>query len=70
MLPKASDFSRALYTFDIGQNDLTSGYFLNMSTNEVRASVPDVLNQFKNVVSVSDNISHHFRSIIIINKIN
>ncbi|OAY34456.1 alpha-L-fucosidase 3 [Manihot esculenta] len=51
LLPKASDFSRALYTFDIGQNDLTSGYFLNMSTNEVRASVPDVLNQFKNVVS-------------------
>ncbi|KAM3202815.1 hypothetical protein P3L10_030440 [Capsicum annuum] len=25
-------FSLALYTFDIGQNDLTAGYKLNMST--------------------------------------
>lgn len=50
LLPKAEDFSRALYTFDIGQNDLTAGYFLNMTTDEVRAYVPDVLDQFKTVV--------------------
>ncbi|XP_052203819.1 GDSL esterase/lipase At3g26430-like isoform X2 [Diospyros lotus] len=50
LLPKAEDFSRALYTFDIGQNDLTAGYFLNMSTDEVRAYIPDVLDQFKTVV--------------------
>ncbi|XP_062165706.1 alpha-L-fucosidase 3-like isoform X2 [Alnus glutinosa] len=50
LLPKAEDFSRALYTFDIGQNDLTAGYFLNMSTHEVEAYVPDVLDQFKAVV--------------------
>lgn len=50
LLPKAKDFSRALYTFDIGQNDLTAGYFLNMTTNEVKAYVPDVLNQFKDVI--------------------
>lgn len=52
MLPKAEDFSKALYTFDIGQNDLTSGYFHNMSTDQVKAYVPDVLAQFKNVVKV------------------
>ncbi|KDP26686.1 hypothetical protein JCGZ_17844 [Jatropha curcas] len=51
LLPKAGDFARALYTFDIGQNDLTSGYFLNMSTTEVRAYVPEVLSQFKDIVS-------------------
>ncbi|XP_061372532.1 GDSL esterase/lipase At3g26430-like [Gastrolobium bilobum] len=50
LLPEAEDFSRALYTFDIGQNDLTAGYFHNMSTDQVRAYVPDVLIQFKNVV--------------------
>ncbi|XP_027352420.1 GDSL esterase/lipase At3g26430-like [Abrus precatorius] len=50
LLPKAEDFSRALYTFDIGQNDLTSGYFHNMSTDQVKAYVPDVLAQFKTVV--------------------
>lgn len=50
LLPKAEDFSRALYTFDIGQNDLTAGYFLNMTTDEVRAYVPDVLDQFKTVI--------------------
>ncbi|KAI9093627.1 hypothetical protein K1719_027076 [Acacia pycnantha] len=50
LLPKALDFSRALYTFDIGQNDLTAGYFHNMSTDQVKAYVPDILAQFKNVV--------------------
>ncbi|KAI5352254.1 hypothetical protein L3X38_005145 [Prunus dulcis] len=50
LMPKAQDFSRALYTFDIGQNDLTAGLFLNMSTTQVKAYVPDVLNQFKNIV--------------------
>ncbi|KAL2453077.1 GDSL esterase/lipase [Abeliophyllum distichum] len=34
-------FSRALYTFDIGQNDLTAGYKLNISTEQVKAYVPD-----------------------------
>ncbi|KAL3835621.1 hypothetical protein ACJIZ3_010357 [Penstemon smallii] len=50
LLPKAKDFSSALYTFDIGQNDLTAGYFLNMTSDQVRASIPDVLNQFKTIV--------------------
>lgn len=49
-MPKAEDFSRALYTFDIGQNDLTAGYFLNMTTDEVRAYVPELLDQFKTIV--------------------
>ncbi|XP_043704563.1 GDSL esterase/lipase At3g26430-like [Telopea speciosissima] len=50
LMPKEEDFSRALYTFDIGQNDLTAGYFLNMSTDQVRAYVPDVLNQFTTII--------------------
>lgn len=53
LLPAAEDFSHALYTFDIGQNDLTSGYFSNMTSSEVKAYVPDVLDQFENIVSVS-----------------
>ncbi|TQE10433.1 hypothetical protein C1H46_003888 [Malus baccata] len=54
-MPKAEDFSRALYTFDIGQNDLTSGLFLNMSITQVKAYVPDVLNQFNSIVKVISN---------------
>ncbi|XVF02570.1 hypothetical protein REPUB_Repub04eG0186000 [Reevesia pubescens] len=50
LLPKEEDFSNALYTFDIGQNDLTAGYFLNMSTDEVKAYVPDVLDQFQTII--------------------
>ncbi|KAF6144961.1 hypothetical protein GIB67_013312, partial [Kingdonia uniflora] len=50
LLPKNGDFSRALYTFDIGQNDLTAGLFLNMSTDEVKASVPQILDQFTTIV--------------------
>lgn len=52
LLPEKGDFSRALYTFDIGQNDLTAGYKLNMSTEKVKAYVPDVLAQFTNVIKV------------------
>lgn len=52
LLPKQEHFSRALYTFDIGQNDLTAGYFLNMSTDQVIAYVPDVLAQFTDIVKV------------------
>ncbi|KAJ7945451.1 GDSL esterase/lipase [Quillaja saponaria] len=50
LLPKEEDISRALYTFDIGQNDLTAGYFLNMSTDQVKALIPEVLLEFKNIV--------------------
>ncbi|KNA25713.1 hypothetical protein SOVF_003340 [Spinacia oleracea] len=50
LLPKGDYFSKALYTFDIGQNDITAGFFLNMSTDEVKATIPDVLDQFTTVV--------------------
>lgn len=52
-MPKEEYFSRALYTFDIGQNDLTAGYFLNMSTTEVKAYIPDLLQKFSNIVKVN-----------------
>ncbi|EEF48396.1 Esterase precursor, putative [Ricinus communis] len=39
-------FGRALYTFDIGQNDLGAGFFGNLSVEEVNASVPDIVNSF------------------------
>ncbi|KAE8698947.1 Esterase [Hibiscus syriacus] len=50
LLPKEEDFSSALYTFDIGQNDLTAGYFSNMTVDEVKAYVPDVLDQFQTII--------------------
>ncbi|KAH6825273.1 GDSL-like Lipase/Acylhydrolase superfamily protein [Perilla frutescens var. hirtella] len=50
LLPEKDYFSRALYTFDIGQNDLTAGYDLNLTTEEVKAQVPDMLGQFSNVI--------------------
>ncbi|XP_012479303.1 GDSL esterase/lipase At3g26430 [Gossypium raimondii] len=50
LMPKKEHFSNALYTFDIGQNDLTAGYFSNMSTDDVKAYVPDVLNQFQTII--------------------
>uniref|UniRef100_A0A0E0LMS3 Esterase n=1 Tax=Oryza punctata TaxID=4537 RepID=A0A0E0LMS3_ORYPU len=46
ILPKVEYFSRALYTFDIGQNDLTMGYFDNMTTEQVEAYVPDLMERF------------------------
>ncbi|KAG6508095.1 GDSL esterase/lipase At3g26430-like [Zingiber officinale] len=45
-LPKEEYFSQALYTIDIGQNDLTESYFSNWTTNEVKSAIPDILDKF------------------------
>uniref|UniRef100_A0A5B6YV79 Alpha-L-fucosidase n=1 Tax=Davidia involucrata TaxID=16924 RepID=A0A5B6YV79_DAVIN len=50
LVPDEEYFGKALYTFDIGQNDLGSGFLGNMSIEEVNASVPDVVNRFTNNV--------------------
>ena len=50
--PKASDFSKALYTFDIGQNDLAFG-FQNLTAGQVRATIPNILTQFSQNIKVS-----------------
>ncbi|WOL11328.1 hypothetical protein Cni_G20090 [Canna indica] len=50
VLPPQDYFSRALYTFDIGQNDLTAGYVNNMTTEEVKTAIPDILSKFVIVI--------------------
>uniref|UniRef100_A0A5B6YUH1 Alpha-L-fucosidase n=1 Tax=Davidia involucrata TaxID=16924 RepID=A0A5B6YUH1_DAVIN len=44
-LPRPQDFSKALYTFDIGQNDLAYG-FQHTTEDQVQASIPDILDKF------------------------
>ncbi|XP_021901141.1 alpha-L-fucosidase 3-like [Carica papaya] len=61
LLPKDEYFSRALYTFDIGQNDLTAGYFSNMTTDQVREFIPEVIDQFKKIVKyINDQGGRYF----------
>ncbi|XP_010502567.1 PREDICTED: GDSL esterase/lipase At3g26430-like [Camelina sativa] len=50
LLPRKEYFSGALYTFDIGQNDLTAGLKLNMTTEQIKAYIPEVLDQFSNAI--------------------
>ncbi|MBA0733249.1 hypothetical protein Gogos_017284, partial [Gossypium gossypioides] len=50
-LPIPEDFSKALYTFDIGQNDLSVG-FRKLSFDQLRASIPDIINQLASAVHV------------------
>lgn len=50
-LPRPEDFSKALYTFDIGQNDLAYG-LQHGTVEEVRASIPAILNQLSQAISV------------------
>ncbi|KAK4597892.1 hypothetical protein RGQ29_015420 [Quercus rubra] len=42
--PRPEDFSKALYTLDIGQNDLHGG-FVSMTEKQVLASIPNIINQ-------------------------
>lgn len=50
-LPRPEDFAKALYTFDIGQNDLSVG-FRTMSLDQLRAALPDIINQLASAVQV------------------
>lgn len=51
-LPRPEDFYKALYTFDIGQNDLAFG-LQHTSQEQVIKSIPDILSQFFQAVQVS-----------------
>ncbi|KAE8077456.1 hypothetical protein FH972_016018 [Carpinus fangiana] len=53
LMPKRDYFPKALYTFDIGQNDLGEGFSSNMTIEEVNASVPDMVNKFSTNVKAS-----------------
>uniref|UniRef100_A0A0A8Z3W0 Uncharacterized protein n=1 Tax=Arundo donax TaxID=35708 RepID=A0A0A8Z3W0_ARUDO len=50
ILPKAEYFSQALYTFDIGQNDITTDYFVNKTTEEVETIVPDLMERLTSII--------------------
>ncbi|XP_006291234.2 GDSL esterase/lipase At3g26430 [Capsella rubella] len=50
LLPRKEYFSEALYTFDIGQNDLTAGLKVNMTTDQIKAYIPEVLDQLSNAI--------------------
>jgi hypothetical protein len=50
-LPRNEEFSKALYTIDIGQNDLAIG-LQNTSEEQVKRSIPDILSQFSQAVQV------------------
>lgn len=62
ILPKAEYFSKALYTFDIGQNDLTMGYFANMTTEQVEAYIPDLMERFTAAIQVQFMLNIYFSS--------
>lgn len=57
-LPRSEDYSKALYTFDIGQNDLSFG-FQHSSEEQVRKSIPEILSQFSQAVQVVINHQSH-----------
>ncbi|WOH00521.1 hypothetical protein DCAR_0519886 [Daucus carota subsp. sativus] len=46
-VPKKEHFSKALYTIDIGQNDIGMGLFTNNSIEAVKASVPNMMEGLK-----------------------
>lgn len=50
-LPRSEDYARALYTFDIGQNDLHAG-ILSMTEEQVKTYIPTIINEFASVVQV------------------
>ncbi|KAI5355303.1 hypothetical protein L3X38_008198 [Prunus dulcis] len=55
LMPMESNFSKALYTFDIAQNDLAEGFSDNLTVQQVNASVPDIISGFSaNIKKIYD----------------
>lgn len=52
LMPKEEYFHEALYTFDIGQNDLTAGFFGNMTLQQFNATIPDIIKSFTSNIKV------------------
>ncbi|KAL9243187.1 hypothetical protein vseg_017106 [Gypsophila vaccaria] len=50
MLPKQKLFSKALYTFDIGQNDLTVAFWTYNNDDQIRAEIPKIIEQLASAV--------------------
>lgn len=48
-LPVQGEFAQALYTFDIGQNDLSVG-FRKLSSDQLKAALPDIVNKLASAV--------------------
>lgn len=48
-LPKLEDFSRALYTLDIGQNDLHNA-LVTMTEDQVQKLIPELITQFASAI--------------------
>lgn len=51
-LPLPNDFSKALYVFDIGQNDISAG-LRKLGDEKLRQEIPDIVNQLVLAVEVS-----------------
>lgn len=57
-LPRPEDFSKALYTVDIGQNDIALVVQeTNTTDKKLQASIPNVLEKFSQAIQVSENIT-------------
>lgn len=50
-LPKPEEFSKALYTIDIGQNDIAG--ILQKGKQEIQATIPFLIAQFSAQIRVS-----------------
>ena len=58
-LPIPEDFSKALFTIDIGQNDLSAG-FRKMTNDQFRMAIPNIIGEFAAAIEVSRLFSNHF----------
>lgn len=52
-LPRPEEFSKAIYTIDIGQNDLAFG-IQHGSMEQVRRSIPHILSQYSQSAQVRE----------------
>lgn len=62
-IPKCGNFAKALYTFDISQNDIVS-LFKEMNDDQIRETFPDIMHQFTQTVVLSNKNPHIYIFII------
>ncbi|WCJ38558.1 GDSL-like Lipase/Acylhydrolase superfamily protein [Euphorbia peplus] len=50
LMPPSDYFTRGMYTFDIGYNDIANGYFQKITIDQIKQIVPDMISQFSTAI--------------------
>lgn len=59
------EFRNAVYSFDMGQNDISSAFIANLSYPQVVENIPSILSSIKDAIEACYSLKDPFRMCIL-----